>query len=184
MGPHHDLGRGRWFLSLISARPRRGPGVTTTGHPSGDRTGHGDPISVTTAPSALGGVTAHTERLAIPAYEVFMLLLSGLSIFNVIVVVGVWLVGWNGPGQEVVLAMDVAMTPIFVVDFVYRFRSAASRNATWFTATGGPTSRRSRRCCGSSGCRGPPWSSPRSVRVVAIGCSRSSAPRAPWRPSC
>jgi voltage-gated potassium channel len=103
--------------------------VTTTGHPSGDRTGHGDPISVTTAPSALGGVTAHTERLAIPAYEVFMLLLSGLSIFNVIVVVGVSLVGWNGPGQEVVLAMDVAMTPIFVVDFVYRFRSAPSRNA-------------------------------------------------------
>jgi len=68
------------------------------------------------------------ERLAFPAYEGFMLLLSGLSMVNATALAGAWLLGWSGPGQEVLLAMDVAITPIFVVDLLYRLRTAPSRN--------------------------------------------------------
>ena len=38
-----------------------------------------------------------------------MLLLSGLSMVNATALAGAWLLGWSGPGQEVLLAMDVAI---------------------------------------------------------------------------
>jgi voltage-gated potassium channel len=93
------------------------------------RRSNGDRVAVTAASAALRTATSEDQPLGVPAYEVFMLLLSGLSIFNAAVVAGVWLTGSNGPGEEVVQAMDVAITPLFVVDFLYRFRSAPSRYA-------------------------------------------------------
>jgi voltage-gated potassium channel len=78
---------------------------------------------------AVGARLARNRRVAPLAapYELFMLLLSGLSMFNA-VAVGVARLGRpSGPAEEVVIAMEVAMTPLFVVDFLYRLRVAPSR---------------------------------------------------------
>jgi voltage-gated potassium channel len=58
------------------------------------------------------------------SYELFMLLVSLLSIVNaVLVVTGV--VG--GPARDVVVLMEAALTPLFMFDFGYRFATSASR---------------------------------------------------------
>lgn len=58
------------------------------------------------------------------AYELFMLLVSLLSITNaILVLLGVV----SGPAQDVVVLMEAALTPFFVFDFLYRFSTAPSR---------------------------------------------------------
>jgi voltage-gated potassium channel len=52
-------------------------------------------------------------------YEVFILLLSLLSVINMVVVIFA-----DGPGRDVVLLMDTVITPIFIVDFIYRLATA------------------------------------------------------------
>ena len=72
---------------------------------------------------------ARVTPLARPAYELFMLLLTGLSIFNAAAIAGARLAGASGPAGEVLLAMETAMTPLFVADVLCRLRIAPSRHA-------------------------------------------------------
>lgn len=61
-------------------------------------------------------------------YEVFILLLSILSVVNMAVVMFTSLTGrTTGPGRDVVLLMDGIITPIFLIDFGYRFATAQSK---------------------------------------------------------
>jgi voltage-gated potassium channel len=70
-------------------------------------------------------------------YEVFILLLSILSVFNLVVVaVGTFIGRYEGPALEVVLAMDTIITPFFVFDFFYRLLTASSRRAYFFRGWG------------------------------------------------
>ena len=63
-------------------------------------------------------------------YEVFILLLSVLSVFNMAVVVIASLRGNDsGPGRDVILLMDGVITPIFLADFFYRLLTASSKRA-------------------------------------------------------
>jgi voltage-gated potassium channel len=55
-------------------------------------------------------------------YEVFILLLSILSVANMAIVILA-----SGPGRDVVLLMDAVITPVFLVDFGYRLLTAHSR---------------------------------------------------------
>ena len=58
-------------------------------------------------------------------YEVFILLLSLLSVFNMAFVAFASLNGnVSGPGRDVVLLMDAVITPIFIGDFLYRLLTA------------------------------------------------------------
>jgi len=58
------------------------------------------------------------------SYELFMLLVSLLSIVNAIVIVlGVA----TGPAQDVIVLMEAALTPVFAFDFLYRLATAQSR---------------------------------------------------------
>jgi voltage-gated potassium channel len=60
-------------------------------------------------------------------YELFILLLSVLSIVNAIGVGLAQLVGARGPAGEVVLTVDAIIAPIFLTDFLYRLKTADSR---------------------------------------------------------
>ena len=60
-------------------------------------------------------------------YELFILLLSSLSFFNAVAIGLSWMTGTGGPAGEVVLAIDAIITPIFLVDFAYRLKTADSR---------------------------------------------------------
>jgi voltage-gated potassium channel Kch len=60
-------------------------------------------------------------------YELFILLLSVLSIVNAIGVGLAQLVGARGPAGEVVLTVDAIIAPIFLADFLYRLKTADSR---------------------------------------------------------
>lgn len=61
-------------------------------------------------------------------YEVFILLLSIMSVFNLLFLIFASIVrGAGGPAQDVVLVMETILTPIFLFDFVYRFLTASSR---------------------------------------------------------
>lgn len=70
-------------------------------------------------------------------YELFILLLSVLSVFNMIFVTlaGI-LTGIGGPAQTVVLAVDTIMTPIFAFDFLYRLLTARSKASYFFRGQG------------------------------------------------
>ena len=65
-----------------------------------------------------------TGELKGASYELFMLLVSLLSIGNaVLVVTGVV----KGPAQDVIVLMEAALTPLFAFDFLYRLATAPSR---------------------------------------------------------
>ncbi|HYN48660.1 MAG TPA: ion transporter [Candidatus Nanopelagicales bacterium] len=70
-----------------------------------------------------------SRELKSAGYEVFILLLSLLSVANM-VFVAVASIGapLGGPAREVVLLMDAVITPIFLVDFLYRLLTASSRH--------------------------------------------------------
>ena len=71
------------------------------------------------------------------AYEVFIVLLSLLSVLNVIVTVLAGILRPDGgPMQEVLVAMEVIITPVFVFDFVYRLLTAPSRRGYFIAARG------------------------------------------------
>jgi voltage-gated potassium channel len=65
-------------------------------------------------------------------YELFILLVSILSVVNLIVV-AIWSLAPSGMGSagEVILLMDLVVTPIFLFDFLFRLLSAPS-GATYF----------------------------------------------------
>lgn len=67
------------------------------------------------------------------SYELFMLLVSLLSIANAVaVVLGVV----TGPAQDVVVLMEAALTPVFAFDFLYRLATAPSRRRYFFRGWG------------------------------------------------
>ena len=55
-------------------------------------------------------------------YEIFMLLVSGLSIANVVLIFLL-----HGPGSQVVLLVELILVPILAIDFLYRLATAPSR---------------------------------------------------------
>jgi voltage-gated potassium channel Kch len=71
--------------------------------------------------------TVMSRDLKGTVYELFILLLSILSILNAVVVVLSRIVGGTGPASEVVLMVDAIIAPIFLADFLYRLKTADSR---------------------------------------------------------
>jgi voltage-gated potassium channel len=71
--------------------------------------------------------TAINRDLKGTVYELFILLLSLLSIVNAVVVGVSRIFGARGPASEVVLAVDAIIAPIFLADFLYRLKTADSR---------------------------------------------------------
>lgn len=70
-------------------------------------------------------------------YEFFMLLLSVLSVVNLVFLVFARIVNPDGgPAQEVVLVMEVVITPIFLFDFLYRLSTASPPRRYFFRAWG------------------------------------------------
>jgi voltage-gated potassium channel len=69
-------------------------------------------------------------------YELFILLVSVLSIINAVALALAWLAGRGGPAGEVVLAIDALISPIFLVDFGYRLKTADSRRAYFVSRLG------------------------------------------------
>jgi voltage-gated potassium channel Kch len=70
-------------------------------------------------------------------YEIFMLLLSILSVANtVFLVIGRLVAGPGGPALEVVLIMDAVISPIFLFDFVLRLMTAPSWRRYFFREWG------------------------------------------------
>jgi voltage-gated potassium channel len=72
-------------------------------------------------------VTATNRDLKGTVYELFILLLSILSIFNAVAVALSRIVGDAGPASQVILAVDSIIAPIFLADFLYRLKTADSR---------------------------------------------------------
>jgi voltage-gated potassium channel len=74
------------------------------------------------------------KELKSTGYEVFIVLLSLLSVFNMVYVALASFFGPSdqGPAREVILLMDSIITPIFLFDFVYRLLTAASKRDYFF----------------------------------------------------
>jgi len=70
-----------------------------------------------------------TGELKNTSYEVFILLLSLLSLFNLAVLLTP---GINLIIKEVIIAIDVFITLIFMLDFLYRFFTAKSKSTYFF----------------------------------------------------
>jgi len=70
-------------------------------------------------------------------YEIFMLLLSGLSIFNALLVALTLITSPTvGPGVQVVLLIEVALIPFFAFDFGYRVATTDSHRRYLFLGGG------------------------------------------------
>lgn len=69
-------------------------------------------------------------------YEVFILLLSILSVFNLVLTAIGTFFGRQGPALDVVFAMDTIITPFFVFDFFYRLLTASSKGGYFFRGWG------------------------------------------------
>jgi voltage-gated potassium channel len=69
------------------------------------------------------------KELKSTGYEVFIVLLSLLSVFNMayVFVASVAWPGDQGPAREVLVLMDSVITPIFLFDFAYRLLTARSK---------------------------------------------------------
>jgi len=73
--------------------------------------------------------TSEKKELKNLSYEIFIALLSILSIVDMFLV---WLPGLSDPSKEVVVIFQVAITIIFVMDFFYRLSSAESKSGYFF----------------------------------------------------
>ena len=70
-------------------------------------------------------------------YEVFILLLSILSVTNLaFLLISAFVNPEGGPGQEVILTMDFVITPIFLFDFFYRLLTSSSPRRYFFRGWG------------------------------------------------
>jgi voltage-gated potassium channel len=70
-----------------------------------------------------GSVDSAGDELKGTGYELFVLLVSLLSIVNTLIVI----LPFSGPIQQVALLVDLIIAPVFLVDFLYRLRTARSR---------------------------------------------------------
>jgi voltage-gated potassium channel len=66
-----------------------------------------------------------TGELKRISYELFMALASLLTVVNTVI----WLLPITGPVEEVALATDIVLVPLFLFDFLYRLITARSRAA-------------------------------------------------------
>jgi len=81
--------------------------------------------------------TADSRELKGVGYEVFIVLLSILSVANLAFLFVSALVNpQGGPAQEVILTMDFVITPIFLFDFGYRLLTSASPRRYFFRGWG------------------------------------------------
>lgn len=81
--------------------------------------------------------TGDSRELKGVGYEVFILLLSILSVFNLaFLAVAAFVNPGGGQAQEVVLAMDTIITPFFIFDFLYRLLTATSPRRYFFRGWG------------------------------------------------
>ena len=80
--------------------------------------------------------TGSSRELKGVGYEFFMLLLSVLSVVNLVFLGSRDREPAGGPAQEVVLVMDVIITPFFVFDFLYRLSTASPPRRYFFRAWG------------------------------------------------
>jgi voltage-gated potassium channel len=81
--------------------------------------------------------TRANRELKSVGYELFILLLSLLSVINMVfVAVAVFFSGPDGPAQQVILAVDAIMTPIFIFDFLYRLLTTRPRRAYFIDGQG------------------------------------------------
>jgi voltage-gated potassium channel len=81
--------------------------------------------------------TGSSRELKGVGYEFFMLLLSVLSVANLAFLVFARIVNpTGGPAQEVVLVMEVVITPIFLFDFLYRLSTASPPRRYFFRGWG------------------------------------------------
>ncbi len=67
------------------------------------------------------------------AYELFLVLLSLLSILNAVLILLPFL---SGAGREVVIVMETLLTPVFLIDFVLRLARSRPRRAYFLHAYG------------------------------------------------
>ena len=74
----------------------------------------------TTGPATTGPANRELKGIG---YELFMLLLSGLSILNIAIV----LLTQSSAVREVAILVEVVITPVFLVDFVLRLATDTSR---------------------------------------------------------
>ena len=99
-----------------------------------------------------GTATTHpaheeTGELKGTGYELFVLLVSLLSIANTLIV----LLPVSAPIQQVAVLVDLMIVPVFLVDFLYRLRTAQSRRVYLVRHFGWADMLRSSRCSGCSG---------------------------------
>jgi voltage-gated potassium channel len=67
------------------------------------------------------------------AYELFLVLLSLLSIVNAILIIVPFL---SGAGREVIIVMETVLTPVFLIDFLLRLARSRPRTAYLLHAFG------------------------------------------------
>ena len=70
--------------------------------------------------------TSQPAGLRGTAYELFLVLVSLLSIVNAILIIVPFL---SGAGREVIIVMETLLTPFFLVDFLVRLRRSRPRRA-------------------------------------------------------
>jgi voltage-gated potassium channel len=81
--------------------------------------------------------TGTSRELKSIGYEAFILLLSIMSVANMVFFVLAAIVNpRGGPGQDVILIMDAILTPIFLFDFLYRLLTASSKRGYFFRGSG------------------------------------------------
>jgi voltage-gated potassium channel len=83
-------------------------------------------------------MTARSGReLKGTSYEVFILLLSILSVANLVIeLIGRIVKPEGGPGLDVIVLMDAIITPFFIFDFTYRFVTASSKRGYFLRGAG------------------------------------------------
>ena len=67
------------------------------------------------------------------SYELFILLVSILSVVNMVIVL---VPLFDGPIEDVAVSVDSIIAPIFVMDFLYRLLTAKSKSHYVFRAWG------------------------------------------------
>ena len=73
-------------------------------------------------------MTTTRQELKSAGYEAFMILVSLLSIVNTVIVLAWELLGLEGtPALQVLLVMELILSPVFLADFLYRLLTAPSR---------------------------------------------------------
>ena len=113
-----------------------------------------------------------TAGLRGTSYELFLVLLSLLSIVNAVLIVVPFL---SGAGREVVIVMETLLTPVFLIDFLLRLTRSRPRTAYLVHAFGWADLLAIVPCSGSSASSASwSWSAssrPRDRRESRMTCS-------------